>query len=225
MKTAIVSEYTRRVAHELDDRHNAWVMYNRVEKIEQVSELGESLFLELPNHESWLTDYENIGAHVAQAAERRAKIQGYLAQFKKFNQRRQYAIQYKVPMWQIDAHVARAKSELAYVTILQTKLREVRRVSSNYLYEQKMSEWGGQDTLLYQLWMAAKESLKQDSIDPLRRALDGGGLGDLIGKTLAVNNSTAILNTPSERAKLDAHVAERLTEQSNCVDGDVGQLR
>ena len=185
MKTVIASEYTRRVAHELDDRHSAWVMYNRVEKVEAVSEIGTSIFEERPDHEKWLTDYENLNTHLMQAAERVLQIQGYLSQFKKPMQRREYAKRYKVPLWQIDVHLARVKSELAYASILQIKLKEVKRASRVHLDEKKLSELGGQDGLLYRLFMAAKESLRYDSVEPLRRAMDDDDLGNLIRKVLA----------------------------------------
>jgi len=185
MKTALVSEYTRRVAHELDDRHSAWVMYNRVEKVEAVAEISTSIFEERPDHEKWLTDCEGLNTHLAQATERVLQIQGYLSQFKKPIQRREYAKRYKVSLWQIDAHLARVKSELSYASILQIRLKEAKRANRVHLDEKKLSNIGGQDGLLYRLYMAAKESLRNDSVEPLRRAMDDDDLGNLIRQSLA----------------------------------------
>src|SRR5215204_2991423 len=118
MKNALVSEYTRRIAHELDDLHRDWIIRRRQDDFADldVSPLAnEGVPLK---HLDWLVNYEDSDDRYRTVVERRLLLQHTLG-----NMRRSRKVDGRfLNRPQFQNHYEALKLELLYCSTLQSRL-------------------------------------------------------------------------------------------------------
>lgn len=122
--TVLVSEYTRRVAHELDDKHRAWIATRSNDELAKTLEPDVQLSDILqPNHLSMLTDYGNIENNYRQICEQRRRVENRMAWIRrdKLSLVRRYSAD------SVAVHMQSMHNELVYIERVQMRLKQVHR--------------------------------------------------------------------------------------------------
>lgn len=116
----LVSEHTRRIAHELDDRHRDWIM---IRQKDELAEIEDSSPLDLhPNHAEWLIEYHKLEERYNLAFQRQVALQQRLSALKR--DRRLLLRKYSAEQYYV--HVDTLKVEWAYTLVLQKRLKQAR---------------------------------------------------------------------------------------------------
>ncbi len=173
--TAIVSEYSKRVAHELDDKHHKWIMVRRDDSLQY--SLGsepepEPTYLIRPNHVAMLGDYENIEENYQKMTESRRRLEVRLT--KENSDKARLINTYSASRF--FAHINAIKAELAYVESVQIRLKELRNHVRSVLKDATVTEQLGLEpsvAVLGELLGIVQPALSSNDIGVLRQGVHG----------------------------------------------------
>lgn len=179
MTIVLVSEYTRRIAHELDDKHRDWIITRQrddlAESLEPNTQLSDIL---QPNHLAMLTDYGNIENNYRQICEHRRRVENRMAWIRrdKANLLRRYSAD------SVAIHMQAMHNELVYIERVQMRLKQVRRW---------IRAAAAKDNPLDDVMGLVYKALDAGDIEILRNGLDenGGELRNRITDTIVAEAS------------------------------------
>ena len=116
----LVSEHTRRIAHELDDRHRDWIMARQGDELAEIEDVSP---LDLhPNHAEWLIEYHKLEERYNLAFQRQVTLMQRLSALK----RDKHLLLRRYSATQYFTHIDTLKVEWAYTLVLQKRLKQAR---------------------------------------------------------------------------------------------------
>jgi len=208
----MVSEHTRRIAHELDDKHREWILLRKDDALADALEpeplLGDLL---TPNHLAMLTDYENAEANYMAIREHRRRIENRMVWLKKdkANLLRTYSAS------DVGTHIYAAHSELVYIEKVQLRLKQVLKATRVLVRSDVIQDALGLESsmaahVLAELFDVVSKAVNANDIEIIRAALAANdnklwrSIGDVI-----VRASRDIAADESNRVLVDSVVAQR----------------
>ena len=209
---ALVSDYTKRVAHELDDKHSAWVILRRNDALQY--SIGpepepEPMYLIKPNNMAMLSDYDNIEENYQRMLESRRRLEVKLT--KANSDKARLIANYSASRF--FAHTNTIKAELAYVEMVQRRLKEVRNNIRSVLRDTEMLarlDVEPSIAALGELMGIVHQALRKNDIQVLRNGLHDNNerLRNIITDILKKAEQEVISDTDA-RVVVDGFIARQ----------------
>ena len=135
--TVLVSEYTRRVAHELDNLRGDWLIAVKGSEITVLNDSPYYMNGGIFSHLQWLTDYDNVEARYVAAGDRISSIQQVLNETR--TQKTIYGQRY--PLHEYHRRRNLLKKEFVYLNRLRARLKIIKHAKMEAENRSKSATW------------------------------------------------------------------------------------